>query len=152
MRSARHEPARHDLCIAADTATFALPEVKFGTIAAVGGIQGLIRSIGKSAALSLILTGRKVTAAEALAMGFVSEVIPAADLAVRARELAREIADNAPLSVRASLMLALEGRDLPRHSAVLLEQVTWGLIRDSEDRLEGRAAFAEKRPPNFKGR
>lgn len=140
-----------DICIAADTAIFGLPEVRVGSIPAVGGIQQLVRSVGKSAAMSMILTGRKVHAAEALRLGLVSEVVPADTLLGRAHELAREIAANAQLAVRAALMLANEGRDLPLQSALLLEQLAWGVLRDTEDRIEGRKAFAEKRPAKFRG-
>lgn len=140
-----------DICIAASTALFALPEVKVGSIPAVGGIQQLMRSVGKSAAMSMILTGRTVAADEALRLGIVSEVVAPERLLDRANELAREIAANAPLAVRAALMLAKEGRDLPLESALLLEQLTWGVLRDTEDRIEGRKAFAEKRPPVFSG-
>jgi E-phenylitaconyl-CoA hydratase len=140
-----------DICIASSNAVFALPEVRVGSIPAVGGIQQLIRSIGKSAAMSMILTGRHVGADEALRLGLISEVVPPEQLMSRANELAREIAANAPLAVRAALMLANEGRDLPLSSALLLERLTWGTLRDTEDRIEGRRAFAEKRKPMFKG-
>lgn len=140
-----------DICIASDSAIFSLPEVRIGSIPAVGGIQHLVRSIGKSSAMSMILTGGRIPADEAARMGIVSEVIPQSRLMERAHELAREIASNAPLAVRAALMLANEGRDLPLSTALLLEQLAWGVLRDTEDRVEGRKAFAEKRAPRFTG-
>jgi E-phenylitaconyl-CoA hydratase len=77
--------------------------------------------------------------------------MPLEDLMPRALELAREIAANAPLAVQAARLLALQGADMTLQQAMLLEQLAWGVLRDTEDRIEGRKAFTEKREPQFKG-
>jgi E-phenylitaconyl-CoA hydratase len=110
-----------DIRLCSNNASFGLPEVRLGSIAAVGGMQQLMRSVPHSAAMT------------------------------RALELAREIAANAPLAVQAARLLALQGADMTVQQAMLLEQLAWGVLRDTEDRIEGRKAFAEKRTPQFKG-
>jgi E-phenylitaconyl-CoA hydratase len=141
-----------DIRIASETATFGLPEVKRGSIPAVGGIHQLMQSVGHSAALTMILGGDSVDAETALRIGLVSEVHPHGALLERANALAETIASNAPLAVRAARMLALEGADLSLPQALLLEQLAWGLLRDTDDRIEGRRSFAEKRAPIFTGK
>jgi E-phenylitaconyl-CoA hydratase len=141
-----------DIRIAAANATFALPEVRVGTIPGSGGTQRLPRVIGDSDAMLMLLTGDAVDAQEALRIGLVSRVVPLADLSQAARAIALRIAANAPLAVRAVKRLARRFRDVPLDRALDAERDVWGLLRDTEDRAEGRAAFAQKRPPNFKGR
>jgi E-phenylitaconyl-CoA hydratase len=140
-----------DIRLCSNNASFGLPEVRLGSIAAVGGMQQLMRSVPHSAAMTMILTGGRIDADKAARLGIVSEVMPLDDLMSRALELAREIAANAPLAVQAARLLALQGADMTVQQAMLLEQLAWGVLRDTEDRIEGRKAFAEKRTPQFKG-
>jgi E-phenylitaconyl-CoA hydratase len=140
-----------DIRLCSNNASFGLPEVRIGSIAAVGGIQQLMRSVPHSAAMTMILTGGRIDADKAARFGIVSEVMPLEDLMPRALELAREIAANAPLAVQAARLLALQGADMTLQQAMLLEQLAWGVLRDTEDRIEGRKAFTEKREPQFKG-
>jgi E-phenylitaconyl-CoA hydratase len=100
----------------------------------------------------MLLTGDTIDAAEALRLGLVSRVVPAANLLAEATALARRIAANAPLSVRAVKRLARSGREMHLGDALQLERFVWGLLRETEDRKEGRVAFAEKRAPRFVGR
>ncbi len=141
-----------DIRIAADTARFGLPEVRVGSIPGAGGTQRLPRLIGMGDALLLMLTGDNIDSAEALRLGIVSRVVPAADLLEAAHAIAVRIAANAPLSVRAVKRLALQGAHLPLADAIRNERMTWGLLRDTEDRIEGRLAFQQKRPPIYRGR
>jgi E-phenylitaconyl-CoA hydratase len=141
-----------DIRIAADHARFGLPEVRVGSIPGAGGTQRLPRTIGASDAMLLLLTGDHIDAAEALRLGIVSRVVPAADLIREAEAIAGRIAANAPLSVRTIKRLVHQGRSMPLEVAIAQERLTWGALRDTEDRIEGRRAFAEKRKPVYRGR
>jgi E-phenylitaconyl-CoA hydratase len=141
-----------DIRIAADHAQFALPEVRIGSIPGAGGTQRLPRAIASSDAMLLLLTGDRIDAQEALRMGLVSKVVPPEELMTATLSIAARIADNAPLSVRAVKRLVREGADMPLEAAVRSERYVWGLLRDTEDRIEGRKAFQEKRPPVYQGR
>jgi enoyl-CoA hydratase/carnithine racemase len=142
-----------DLIIASDRAMFALPEPKVGLAALAGGLQRLSRQIGSKRALGMILTGRHVPAEEGRELGFVNEVVPHDELMARAREWAVMILACSPLSIRASKDVVYRSLD----TASLRESMEAGyesvarLVR-SEDYVEGPRAFAEKRPPNWKGR
>jgi E-phenylitaconyl-CoA hydratase len=141
-----------DIRIASETASFGLSEVRVGSIPGAGGTQRLPRMIGYSAAMQMLLTGDRIEAAEAYRVGLVSELCARDALLPRAREIAARIAANAPLSVRAVKRLVHEGADMPLDTAVHVENYVWGLLRDTEDRIEGRRAFQEKRPPEYRGR
>ncbi len=141
-----------DIRIASETAQFALSEVSIGSLPGAGGTQRLPRAIGASNAMLLLLTGDRIDAAEALRMGLVSKVVAADDLLPAALEVANRIARNAPLSVRATKRLVYQGLDIPLQAGMDAERYAFGLLRDTEDRLEGRLAFQEKRPPVYKGR
>lgn len=141
-----------DIRIAAAGARFGLPEVKVGTIPGAGGTQRLPRMIGSSDAMLMLLSGDMIDAVEALRLGLVSRVVPPDALLGEAQALAGRIAANAPLSVRAVKRLVRGGSQIPLDEALRLERLVWGMLRDTEDRREGRRAFAEKRKPNFVGR
>ena len=100
----------------------------------------------------MLLTGDRIDAAEALRVGLVSKVVPAAELLAAAQAIARRIAQNAPLAVRAVKRLVQQGMDMPLGTAIETERYVFGLMRDTEDRLEGRRAFQEKRSPVYRGR
>lgn len=141
-----------DIRIASTQAQFGLAEVRQGSIPGAGGTQTLPRAIGRSAAMQMLLTGDRVDAQEALRIGLVSEVVAPDSLMVRAREVAIRIAQNAPLSVRAIKRLVVRGADVPLQTGIDMERFVWGLLRDTEDRIEGRIAFQEKRSPVYRGR
>ncbi len=141
-----------DLRVAADHATFGLPEVTRGIIPGAGGTQRLPRLIGPERALDLILTGRRIDAEEALRIGLVSVVVPFKELRATALALASRIAENAPLAVRAAKAAVWRGLDLPLEEGLRLEQLLAEPVRQSDDAREGPAAFFEKRKAEFKGR
>jgi enoyl-CoA hydratase len=139
---------RCDLVVAAEHARFGIPEVKRGLVAAGGGTR-LPRRIPLQVALEMGLTGESVTAQRALELGLINRVVPAADVMQVALELAALINANGPLAVQATKRLMREeiGPDDPDH----VREVT-APVFGSEDAIEGATAFAEKRPPAWKGR
>lgn len=137
--------------IAADDARFGQPEVKLGIICGYGGTQRLPRLVGRGAALKLLLSGATIDAAEALRIGLVDEVVPAAELMSRAEALALEIAANAPQAVAESLRSVNDGLDLPLDLALLREAARFGALCGTPDKNEGAQAFLEKRKPNWTG-
>jgi enoyl-CoA hydratase/carnithine racemase len=141
-----------DLRLAAPSAELGLTEVKLGIIPGGGGTQRLARLIGPGRARDLILTGRRVAAAEALSLGLVNRVSAEGKLIDDALEMARQIASNAPIAVAAAKHAIGEGLSLPLDDALKLELSHYEKVLGTEDRLEGLRAFAEKRAPVFKGK
>lgn len=137
-----------DLRLIAPTAEMGLTEVKLGIIPGAGGTQRLPRLVGKGVAKDLILTGRRVPAAEAVSLGLASRMGTLDD----ALTLAKSICENAPIAVSAAKHAIDEGAHLDLDSALALEQEKYALTLGTEDRLEGLKAFAEKRPPVYRGR
>lgn len=140
-----------DIRIAADTASFGLAEVRIGSIPGGGGTQRLPRLLGLTNAMPMLLTGDRIDAAEALRIGLVWRIVAPAELMNAAMDVAKRIAANAPLSVRAIKSLAYQGLGMSLAEGIDLERMTAGVLRDSKDRIEGRKAFAEKRPPVYRG-
>jgi enoyl-CoA hydratase/carnithine racemase len=140
-----------DLRVLAEGAEVGLPEVSLGIIPGAGGTVRLPRVVGLARAKDLILTGRRVGAAEALAMGLVSRVVPPALLREEAVALAEQVARNAPISLRQAKRAVDEGVELPLDEALALENRLYQACLASKDRVEALRAFAEKRPPVFTG-
>jgi len=143
-----------DLIVAAEEASFALPEPKVGWAALGGGVQRLPRAIGLKQAMGMILTGRAVSAAEGHRLGFVNEVVPRAELPVAAAHWARDIAACAPLAIRCSKQAAYASLDQPDFAAAL-DPATYpqlATVMASADAAEGKRAFVERRAPVWTGR
>ena len=142
-----------DIRVAAEHATFGVSEVKRGIIAANGGTQRLPQQLPHAIAMELLLTGDAIDAATAARWGLVNRVVAPAQVMPVALEFARRIAANAPLAVQAAKELALRASDGGGLATGLrFEQFVNHILRQTEDCAEGRQAFADKRPPNFKGR
>ena len=139
------------LRLAADTAKLGQPEVKLGVIAGFGGTQRLPRLVGRGAALRLLLSGTIISAAEALRIGLVDEVVPAAELMARAQALALEIAANAPLAIERTLLAVDSGLDLSLEDALAEEARHFGQTCATKDKAEGTAAFLAKRSATWTG-
>ncbi|MGH3209091.1 MAG: enoyl-CoA hydratase-related protein [Trebonia sp.] len=144
-----------DLVVAADTASFGLPEVKRGIYAAAGGVFRLPAQIPKKVAMEMILTGEPITAQRALELGLVNRVVPQAEVVTAALELAEKIIANAPLSVQASKRIAngiIDGRVAAEADLWELSRSEGRALRGTADAAEGPRAFAEKRAPNWQAR
>lgn len=140
-----------DLIVADETAVFGLPEVTVGLVPGCGGTQLPARRLGQGRAADLVLTGRKVDAAEAGRIGLADRVVPAGTAARCALELAGQIAANSPVAVRAAKQALRLGSGLGLAAALEVEDAAWRTAALSDDRREGIAAFAGKRPPAWPG-
>ena len=138
--------------LAAENAKFGLPEVKLGIIPGYGGTQRLPRLVGKGVALHLILTGGMIGAQEAYRIGLVNEVVSGAELIGRAEAVLKQIAANAPLSVKYALQAVNNGVETSISEGLLLEASLVAICTLTEDKKEGTSAFLEKRRANFQGR
>ena len=141
-----------DVIIAADDARFGQPEVRLGIMPGVGGTQRLTRAVGKARAMDLILSGRHMDAAEALAAGLVARVVPADETLPTALQLAAEIAAGAPLAVRAAKAAVSGADEGSLADGVARERAAFANLFDTADQAEGMHAFLEKRAPQWKGR
>jgi enoyl-CoA hydratase len=140
-----------DIRLAADTARLGQPEINLGIIPGWGGTQRLPRLVGSGMAKLLNLTGDMISAEEALRIGLVERVYPAAELSGAAHALAQQIAAKAPLAVAAIKQAINRGMDMPLAEACMHEAALFGEIVATEDAKEGTGAFLEKRKPTWKG-
>jgi enoyl-CoA hydratase len=141
-----------DFILAADTAKFGQPEIKLGVIPGAGGTQRLTRFVGKSKAMEMCLTGRMMDAAEAERTGLVSRIVPAAQLVEEAVKVAGQIAALSRPSVMICKEAVNRAYETTLAEGVRFERRVFHSLFATEDKKEGMAAFAEKRPANFRHR
>jgi enoyl-CoA hydratase len=140
-----------DLIIAGDDAKFSQPEIKIGTIPGAGGTQRLTRAIGKSKAMMMVLTGDMIDAETACDWGLVAKVVPAPTLLQETFELAKTIADRAPVAVRLAKEAVNKSFEMTLKDGMDFERRNFYLTFSSLDQKEGMKAFMEKRSPNYQG-
>ena len=141
-----------DLIVASENAQFGQPEILIGVMPGAGGTQRLARTIGKYRAMELCLTGRRVTAQEALAWGLVNKVVPEGQHVDAAKQLAREVAKQPPIAARFVKEAVLKAFETPLEEGLLYEKRLFALLFSTEDQKEGMRAFLAKEPPKFTGR
>lgn len=143
-----------DIIIASEQAKFALPEPRVGLAAGAGGMQRLSRQIPLKQAMGMMLTGRHVTAEEGYRLGFVTAVVPHAELMAEARRWASQILECSPMSIRATKQVVMRSLDVPALEIAMRNAncPAYVAMAQSEDTIEGPKAFAEKRRPDWKGR
>jgi enoyl-CoA hydratase/carnithine racemase len=141
-----------DMIVASEKAQFGQPEILLGIIPGGGGTQRLARLLGKQRAMELVLTGRRIDAAEAAALGIVNRVVKPREWLDSALELADVVARRPPLAVRLAKQAVLAADETPLGAGLDQERRLYELAMATEDRVEGMRAFLEKRRPEFRGR
>lgn len=141
-----------DIRLSVPQATFGVAEVKRGVIPANGGTQRLINQLPYAIAMEMLLTGDAISAEVAERWGMINRIVPPGELLGAAYDVARRVAANAPLAVQAAKELAIRSGDLSLADGLRMEQMVSRILSTGEDVKEGRAAFAEKRKPEFKGK
>jgi len=141
-----------DIRIAADHAELGQPEVNIGFMPGAGGTQRLPRFVPRAIAAEILLTGERISAQEAYRIGLVNRVVPLDQLIPTAKQIAETICQKGPLGVRATKEAMIRGYNMPLDEGLRLESELAGRVRSSEDFVEGARAFAEKRPPAYKGK
>jgi enoyl-CoA hydratase len=141
-----------DLIVASETARFGQPEIKIGVMPGAGGTQRLTRAVGKALAMEMVLTGRFITAEEALKAGLINRIVPVELYLQEAVQLAGEIAALSPLAVKMAKESVLKAFDSSLEEGLHFERKNFYLLFASEDQKEGMQAFVEKRTPVFKGK
>lgn len=146
------ELAMHaDILIAGSDARFGQPEINLGIMPGAGGTQRLMRAVGKSLAMQMVLTGEPIDARQAQQAGLVSEITEPELTVERALAIAQRIASKAPLAVRLAKEALLKAQDTDLASGLRFERHAFTLLAGTQDRAEGIAAFQEKRQPRFTG-
>ena len=141
-----------DVLVASETTQFGQPEIDIGIIPGGGGTQRLTRAVGKSKAMEMILTGKRIGAEEAKALGLVSRVVPKEAYLEEAKKVASEIASKSPVAVRLAKMSLNKAFEMGLGDGLDFERELFYLLFASEDAKEGMNAFMEKRKPSFRGK
>ncbi len=141
-----------DLIVAAESAVFGQPEINLGIIPGAGGTQRLTRAVGKSIAMDMVLTGRRLSAQEALQYGLIARLLPNEGFAAAAVAVAAEIAAKSPIALRIAKEAVNHAFELPLAEGIHLERRLFNMLFATADQKEGMAAFVEKRPPTWQGK
>lgn len=141
-----------DMIVASETTRFGQPEIKLGIMPGAGGTQRLTRAVGKALAMEMVLTGRMISATEALQAGLINKVVPVELYLQEAVNLAAEIAEKSPIAVKLAKEAVLKAFDTTLEEGLHFERKNFYLLFASQDQQEGMQAFIEKRPPVFKGK
>jgi enoyl-CoA hydratase len=141
-----------DLIVASETAVFGQPEIMIGVMAGAGGTQRLTKAVGKNVSMEMNLTGRRLTAREALSFGLVNKVVPIESYLSEAKKLAQTIAHQPPLAVQAIKASIKHAVDPGLSEGLAYERQSFYRLFDTQDQKEGMAAFAEKRKPVWTGK
>jgi enoyl-CoA hydratase/carnithine racemase len=141
-----------DIRLAAEGVQLGLPEVRLGIIPGAGGTQRLARLVGLATAKALVLTGHRIDAGRAAALGLVAAAVPRNELRAEAARWAADLAAAGPLAVAQAKRALDDGHGRPLSEALAIERSCYEVVLASEDRNEGLRAYAEKRPPRFTGR
>lgn len=141
-----------DIIIASETASFGQPEVNVGIMPGAGGTQRLTRAVGKHKAMEIILTGKSISAEEALRLGLVNRIVPVESLMTEAKKVANEIASKPTISIRSAKEAIAKAQDTTLEVGLEFERRLFYTLFATEDGREGMQAFLEKRKPVFKGR
>jgi enoyl-CoA hydratase len=141
-----------DLIIASETAQFGQPEINIGVMPGAGGTQRLIRAVGKATAMDVILTGRFLSAQEALQYGLVSRVVPREHFYTEALRIAHEMAKKPPVALRLAKESVRKAHEMSLAEGLEFERKLFYLLFATEDQKEGMRAFLEKRAPRFQGK
>lgn len=140
-----------DFRIAADNASFGLPEVRWGIVPQFGACCSLLQQIPYCRAMELLLTGDRISAEEALQYGLINKVVPQTELMLAAMQMADRLCENGPVALRLAKEIALKSRGVPREIGYLMEMEIGSKAFATEDVKEGMLAFFEKRKPKFRG-
>jgi enoyl-CoA hydratase len=141
-----------DMIVASESARFGQPEINIGVMPGAGGTQRIAQALGKAKAMEIVLTGRPITADEALAMGLVNRIAPVETYLEEAQSLAREIAAKPPIAVQLAKQAVNAVFDDYLDRGLLTERRNFYLLFATEDQKEGMRAFLDKRPAEWKGR
>lgn len=141
-----------DLVVASETAKFGQPEIKLGIMPGAGGTQRLTKAVGKALAMEMVLTGKFISAEEALSAGLINKVVPIELYLEEAVKMAKEIATQSPIAVRLAKESVLKAFDSGLQEGLYFERKNFYMCFASEDQKEGMKAFVEKRKPIFTGK